>query len=96
MARQSLYPYKRDGILQAIETLSHAHGRAPSLREIAEVADVSIATLHSYLRRMQVEGVVQWQEKHHRSLQVITPTPVPVVNTGVGQQAVITGAPGTP
>lgn len=71
MARQSLYSYKRDGILQAIETLSRAHGRAPSLREIAEVADVSVATLHSYLRRMQAEGVVTWAEKHHRSLRVV-------------------------
>lgn len=71
MARQSLYEFKRDGILQAIETLSTAKGRAPSLREIAEVADVSVATLHSYLLKMQNEGLVQWDKKHHRSLKVV-------------------------
>lgn len=75
MARQSLYEYKRDGILQAIESLTAAKGRAPSLREIADVADVSVATLHSYLRRMQTEGVVTWEEKHHRSLKVVGSNP---------------------
>lgn len=76
MARQSLYEYKRDGILTAVQTLTNANGQAPSLREVADVADISVATLHSYLRRMRDEGVVTWTEKHHRSLQVQTPNPV--------------------
>lgn len=75
MARQSLYEYKRDGILEAIQSLTAAKGRAPSLREIADVADVSVATLHSYLRRMQTEGVVTWESKHHRSLKVVGSSP---------------------
>jgi predicted transcriptional regulator len=73
VARQSLYEYKRDGILSAVATLTEAQGKAPSLREIASVADVSVATLHSYLLKMKEEGVVQWTEKHHRSLRVQTP-----------------------
>ena len=73
MARQSLYGYKKDGILLAIETLAQAGGRAPSLREVADVADVSVATLHSYLVKMQVEGLVEWNEKSHRSLRVKRP-----------------------
>lgn len=73
MPRQSLYLYKRDGILDAIETLTAATGKAPSIREIAQVADVSIATLHSYLTRMKNEGVISWQERHHRSLKVLSP-----------------------
>lgn len=71
MPRQSLYMYKRDGILDAIETLTAATGKAPSIREIAQVADVSIATLHSYLTKMKDEGVISWTERHHRSLKVI-------------------------
>lgn len=70
MPRQSLYMYKRDGILDAISTLSAATGKAPSIREIAEVSDVSIATLHSYLTKMKDEGVITWTERHHRSLKV--------------------------
>jgi DNA-binding IclR family transcriptional regulator len=73
MARQSLYEYKRDGILTAVRTLTEAQGKAPSLREIADVADVSVATLHSYLLRMKSEGVVTWTDRHHRSLQLIAP-----------------------
>lgn len=71
MPRQSLYQFKRDGILTAIETLRAATGKAPSIREIAEVADVSIATLHSYLVKMKDEGVIEWQERHHRSLKLV-------------------------
>ncbi|HET6914995.1 MAG TPA: winged helix-turn-helix transcriptional regulator [Acidimicrobiales bacterium] len=70
MPRQSLYIYKRDGILDAIQTLSSATGKAPSIREIAQVADVSIATLHSYLTKMKEEGLITWTERHHRSLKV--------------------------
>lgn len=70
MPRQSLYMYKRDGILDAISTLSATTGKAPSIREIAEVSDVSIATLHSYLTKMKDEGVITWTERHHRSLKV--------------------------
>ena len=73
MARQSLYGYKKAGILQAIETLSRAGGRAPSLREVANVADVSVATLHSYLSKMQVEGLVEWNHKSHRTLRIKKP-----------------------
>jgi DNA-binding transcriptional regulator YhcF (GntR family) len=76
MPRQSLYQYKRDGILDAIQTLSSANGgKAPSIREIAEVADVSIATLHSYLTKMKDEGVISWTERHHRSLMVLKSNP---------------------
>jgi SOS-response transcriptional repressor LexA len=77
VARQSLYEYKREGILQAIITLTNAKGQPPSLREIADVADVSVATLHSYLLKMQVEGVVEWESKHHRSLKVVAPGSTP-------------------
>lgn len=70
MPRQSLYLFKRDGILDAIRTITNATGQSPSVREIAEVADVSVATLHAYLQRMREEGVITWTEKHHRSLQL--------------------------
>lgn len=71
MPRQSLYMFKRDGILDAIDTLTVAGGKAPSIREIADVADVSIATLHSYLQRMKEEGLISWTERHHRSLRLL-------------------------
>lgn len=70
MGRQSLYEYKREGILEAISRLS-TNGRAPSLREVAEVADVSIGTLHSYLKRMKAEGAIEWHQRSHRSLRVV-------------------------
>lgn len=73
MARQSLYDFKKDGILDAIQRLTRSHGRAPSLREVADIADVSVATLHSYLKKLRTEGLVEWSERHHRSLQVVSP-----------------------
>jgi DNA-binding IclR family transcriptional regulator len=73
MGRASLYEFKRDGILEVIRRLS-ASGRAPSLREVASVADVSVATLHSYLKRMADEGLVEWHSKSHRSLRLTEPS----------------------
>lgn len=71
MARASLYEFKRDGILEAIVSITSATGRAPSMREVADVADVSVATLHSYLQQMRQEGLVEWRERSHRSLRVL-------------------------
>jgi SOS-response transcriptional repressor LexA len=84
LARASLYDFKKDGIVVAIERLTEQHGRAPSLREIAEVTDTSVATLHSYLTRLRMEGLVSWAERHHRSLQVVT-QPSPQVAQRIAQ-----------
>ena len=71
MARQSLYLLRRDSILEAVEKLSAATGRSPSLREVSDVTDVSVASLHSYLHKMRVEGVIEWEPKSHRSLRIV-------------------------
>lgn len=76
MARQSLYLIRRDAILEAIEKLSAAHGgRSPSLREISDLADVSVASLHAYLSKMRQEGLIEWEPKSHRSLKIVSMNP---------------------
>lgn len=89
MARQSLYELKKDGITHAIRVLTTAQGRSPSLREVAAAADISVATLHSYLQKMRREGLVKWSERHHRSLAVLQAGSSPnghasVVSSGSG------------
>lgn len=72
MPRQSLYPYRRDGIIDAIKTLTSVRGgQAPTIREIAEVTEIGPGTLHSYLRMMRGEGLVTWKARRHRGLRVI-------------------------
>lgn len=90
MARQSLYQYKREGILQAIQSLTTSTGRSPSLREIADVANVSVATLHAYLKKMQDEGVVAWDSNKHRSLKVIGSNPT---GSGLGMSLLSVSQP---
>lgn len=70
MPRVSQYEFKRDDILATIQALTSESGRSPSMREVADVVDVSIATLHSYLNQMREEGLVEWQNRSHRSLRV--------------------------
>ena len=72
MPRISQYEFKRDDILSTISALTSESGRSPSMREVADVVDVSIATLHSYLNQMREEGLVEWQNRSHRSLRVVS------------------------
>lgn len=70
MARASGYENARDDLLQMIDAAARAHGRPPSVRQLAEHVSVGVATLHSYLQKMAEEGLVTWQPKHHRSLKI--------------------------
>lgn len=80
MGRQSQYKIKRDLVIAAINTLTTRNGRSPSLREISAETGVSIATLHSYMGKLQAEGAIEWQEKSHRSIRLKQPG-VPVVSS---------------
>lgn len=77
MARASLYDFKKDGILEAIKRLtdSDPKGRPPSLRQVADVTDTPVATLHAYVTRLRSEGLVEWSERHHRSLRLVSLPP---------------------
>jgi SOS-response transcriptional repressor LexA len=70
MARQSLYEMRKDAIVDTIAKLHDAHGQPPSLREVASVTDISVATLHSYLMKLRQEGIVEWSDRSHRSLKI--------------------------
>lgn len=70
MARKSHYMANKLVILQSIHGLTLQRRTAPSVREVAEDTEISMATLHSYLQRLHQEGLVQWRPKRHRSLQL--------------------------
>lgn len=59
MGRESLYFFRRDAILEAIERMT-INGKAPSMREIGDVTGIALASLHKYLETMREEGVVEW------------------------------------
>lgn len=70
MARASLYAAQRDQILRSIQSSMRSHAKPPSVRELAEDCGVGVATMHSYLKRLAEEGVVEWRQGRHRSLRL--------------------------
>lgn len=68
MARTSKYQDHRDGVLLTIHKASRSHGKAPTVRDLADRFDVGVATMHSYLQKLATEGVVEWRPGRHRSL----------------------------
>jgi Mn-dependent DtxR family transcriptional regulator len=70
MGRHSLYEFRKALIIDAIKELSE-NGDTPTLREISDIADVSISSLHNYLKQMNDEGLVEWAPNRHRSLRLI-------------------------
>lgn len=70
MGRQSLYDVRRDSIIMAIKRLSDRYGKPPTLREVSELCDVSVATLHTYMPQLAEEGLITWQPRSHRSVRL--------------------------
>jgi len=70
VGRRSQYPEKREEIVRAISGLLAANHRTPSVREVADEVDLSIATLHSYLGKLNEEGLIEWRTRRHRSIML--------------------------
>lgn len=70
MARPSKYVEHRDRILALIHSAAARHSLPPTVRTLAEELGVGVATVHSYLGKLAEEGLVRWQPKSHRSLQL--------------------------
>lgn len=69
MPRESRYDASRHKVLQVIQAKMLSHGQPPSVRELAEAADVGVATMHDYLVKLNEEGLIEWQRGRHRSLR---------------------------
>lgn len=69
MARVSKYKDNSDEVLSLIAESAFRHGKAPTVRALADHAEVGVATMHSYLIKLAEEGMIEWQPKHHRSLR---------------------------
>ena len=70
MGRKSYYEEHRVAVLRAVEQCERAHGRPPTVRELATSQLVGVATMHEYLKRLSTEGLIQWSPKTHRSLRL--------------------------
>lgn len=70
MPRKSHYPEHRKTVLVAIGQAEKAHGRAPSIRELADLCGVGVATVHLYIKNLADEGLVEWKQESHRSLRL--------------------------
>lgn len=70
MARASQYAENRDKILKSVNDAAVEHGKAPSVRDLAESYGVGVATMHSYLEKLAEEGMVEWRQGRHRSLRL--------------------------
>ena len=70
MARASKYEDVKRDILAEIAASADAHGKAPSVRDLAEAHQVSVSTMHSFLSKLQGEGMIEWKSGRHRSLRL--------------------------
>jgi DNA-binding transcriptional regulator YhcF (GntR family) len=69
MARPSKFEEHRDVVLVFIHNAASRHSRPPTVRTLAEVVGVGVATMHSYLGKLAEEGLVEWQPRSHRSVR---------------------------
>lgn len=70
MARATNYQDDKEWVVKLIHDAQVAHSRPPTVRALATELGVGVATMHSYLRKMADEGLVDWKSGHHRSLRV--------------------------
>jgi Mn-dependent DtxR family transcriptional regulator len=70
MARASNYAQNRTAIVEQLAEAETHHSLAPTVRDLATAMNVGVATVHSYLRRLAMEGMVEWTPNKHRSLRL--------------------------
>jgi len=70
MARLSNYTASRLAILDLIAEAQARHSRPPTVRRLATELHIGVATMHSYLRQLAEEGLVEWTPNMHRSLRL--------------------------
>lgn len=71
MARTSRYESVKDDIFQEVSAAYAAHGQAPTVRDLATKFEVGVSTMHSFLKKMSEEGLVEWSPGRHRSLRPV-------------------------
>ena len=57
----------------AIRNYTHAHGHAPTLRELAALLDRSRGTTRQRLRSLQKKGVIHLIPRAHRTMEITPP-----------------------
>jgi Mn-dependent DtxR family transcriptional regulator len=57
----------------AIRNYTHAHGHAPTLRELATLLDRSRGTTRQRLRSLQRKGVIHLIPHKHRTMEITPP-----------------------
>lgn len=70
MARASRYQAVKGEILAQIAKTEASHAKPPAVRDLAEVHEVSVSTMHSFLTKMNGEGLIEWKPGRHRSLRL--------------------------
>lgn len=70
MARETRYDEVAPSILVTVRAAEDRHAPAPSVRDLATNHGVAVATMHSYLKKMAEEGLVEWRTGRHRSLRL--------------------------
>ena len=70
MARPSLFPQYHSTILREIAKASEERRRAPSIRDLADVCNVSVSTMHDYLARIVERGELDWRPRSHRAVKL--------------------------
>lgn len=69
MARVSQYGDQKVAVLAEISERVRRHSKVPTVRELADRFAISTATMHSWLKRLAEEGLVEWSPGRHRSLR---------------------------
>lgn len=70
MSRATRYEEVAPKVIEAVRAAEDRHSPAPSVRQLAEEANVAVATMHSYLTKLAEEGLIEWRTGRHRTLRL--------------------------
>ncbi|MGM7682665.1 LexA family protein [Cytobacillus sp. Hm23] len=59
-------------VLKAIEKYLKLYNTTPSIREIRRMTEIkSLSTVYDALKRLQEKGVVNWEPKRHKTIELL-------------------------
>ena len=64
------YPQRKQPLLDILRAYIRKHQRSPTLRELCSLTGWSLPTVHSYLRRLKEDGLINYQDFQSRSARI--------------------------
>jgi len=70
MGRRNQFDTYKNIVVLTVKHIEQNYGHGATIQEIADAANISVASAHKYVKRLHTEGTLEWRPRAHRSIRL--------------------------